>query len=681
MPGWGAKQTYPAVVGTMVVLVGIFTTFALLRPLIPPPEPNPVASLPGGFMAQAAKERVRWRTLSDEPFAEAKRTDRPLLFVVGCDWNGAGRQFDNAVLSDTEVAERLNREFVPVRIDATVSPEWRLGPMPLAWAASGIEPGWYVLVLRPDGRPVGHFARNASRQKLDAQVFLSVLSTAQRLAGLDEASASERAMALDRSVLFGQPTSETGDLSQYAESSLSRLRARGAPSGVESLNPWEWRFLGADGLTSEEAKGVRALMVSGFVDWLDGGFFRSIETNEAPVVRFEKVATLNADTTATLAALAAQTKDPFVRKLAERGFDGCLRAFVHARSVSSAVFVEAETMGRAKRYSFKPQVLARSFSAEENVFLKAELGLDVDSNAAMVPVVKDPINFVERTAVYDGYFARLRNLRSSAGLRQGTSGLVGETATLAARLVETARLLNDRTRLGQALELFALADEFRTGPDDLLKTKDNAIIGSPCLYDYLAYADAAVQVYQATGDARTLESGTAVLKRSLRLFGRPGEPVLLSSVPERIPEEAGWATWPSVTDGAAASATGTAVRLLQTYACVYRDRPAGKAFRSQALTLVSAYGHLTRNVGFRIGCLAHAMSVVLADTSVVTTGPDAAVLAFKSAKEAPETPCVPALGTVRTDFQGKAPGVYVVRQGTVTGPFAPEEVGAALGAP
>src|SRR5678816_2492034 len=144
MPAWGRRQSYPAVVGTTIVLVGVFAVAAWLRPYIPEPEPNPIVVHRGQFMANASRQRIRWRSLDDNPFAEARRTDRLVVLLVGCAWNYQARAFDRNILMETEVAERLNREFVPVRVDATVKPEWESGPFPLGSSESGADPGWYL---------------------------------------------------------------------------------------------------------------------------------------------------------------------------------------------------------------------------------------------------------------------------------------------------------------------------------------------------------------------------------------------------------------------------------------------------------------------------------------------------------------------------------------------------------
>ncbi len=60
---------------------------------------------------------IAWREWDDEPFAEAKRTGRPLLLLLGASWCRFCRDLEEGILSEPELVAATQRRFVPVRAD------------------------------------------------------------------------------------------------------------------------------------------------------------------------------------------------------------------------------------------------------------------------------------------------------------------------------------------------------------------------------------------------------------------------------------------------------------------------------------------------------------------------------------------------------------------------------------
>jgi len=291
MPAWGSRQSYPASVWATTLLAGAFALAAWLRPYIPDPEPNPIVVHRGQFMANASRQRIRWRALEDRPFAEARRTDRLVVLVVGCAWNWQARDFDNLVLMGTEIAERLNREFIPVRIDASIRPEWEPGPFPLASASSASDPGWYVLILRPDGQLLLFLSKEDVRQHIDGPSFQAMLSKAQglkRRTSVETSAEFSRQASTEAMYLVGEPGDSGGDLSRYANGVAASATATKPflEGGVFRWHPWEWRFLIADNLNNEAETGVRTVLTTTMYDWLHGGLFRTNVSTRQEAMRF-----------------------------------------------------------------------------------------------------------------------------------------------------------------------------------------------------------------------------------------------------------------------------------------------------------------------------------------------------------------------------------------------------------
>ncbi|MCH7945735.1 MAG: DUF255 domain-containing protein, partial [Armatimonadetes bacterium] len=117
MPIWGRRGSYVAVTFTVVMLAVIGAFARCGRDLVPPQEQNDLAAYQAEFLVRAARQRIKWRTTAMNPFAEARRLDRPLMVFAGGSWCQAARRFDADVFASPEVAARLNRDFVCVRVD------------------------------------------------------------------------------------------------------------------------------------------------------------------------------------------------------------------------------------------------------------------------------------------------------------------------------------------------------------------------------------------------------------------------------------------------------------------------------------------------------------------------------------------------------------------------------------
>jgi uncharacterized protein len=65
---------------------------------------------------------IDWREWGPDAFAEAERTDRPVFMNLAAVWCQACQRMDETTFSDPQVIEFVNREVVPVRVDADRSP-------------------------------------------------------------------------------------------------------------------------------------------------------------------------------------------------------------------------------------------------------------------------------------------------------------------------------------------------------------------------------------------------------------------------------------------------------------------------------------------------------------------------------------------------------------------------------
>jgi hypothetical protein len=115
--------------------------------------PNRLAGQTSPYLRQHADNPVDWWPWSEEAFAEAVRRDVPVLLSVGyssCHWCHV---MAHESFEDPDVAEVVNRWFVPVKVDREERPDVDAVYMEATQAMTG-GGGWPMTVfMAPDGRP------------------------------------------------------------------------------------------------------------------------------------------------------------------------------------------------------------------------------------------------------------------------------------------------------------------------------------------------------------------------------------------------------------------------------------------------------------------------------------------------------------------------------------------------
>ena len=94
-------------------------------------------------------------------------------WLVGGAWSATGRQMDREVFVGPEVANFINANFIPVRIDGGVEPAWVNAYLPLSRSAFGIRPDFQMWVLSPTGTLVQPLYRPKASQAWDRTRFLA----------------------------------------------------------------------------------------------------------------------------------------------------------------------------------------------------------------------------------------------------------------------------------------------------------------------------------------------------------------------------------------------------------------------------------------------------------------------------------------------------------------------------
>ncbi len=106
-------------------------------------------------------ERVEWLDWGEEAFRRARTEDKPVLLAIVVAWDAWCRLMESDTYGDPQVAMLLNRDYIPVRVDADRRPDindrYNVGGWPstvfltpegdLLWGAASIDPAQMKQVL------------------------------------------------------------------------------------------------------------------------------------------------------------------------------------------------------------------------------------------------------------------------------------------------------------------------------------------------------------------------------------------------------------------------------------------------------------------------------------------------------------------------------------------------------
>lgn len=110
------------------------------------------SEIKSAYLNHAKLQPVKWYLWSEEVFELAKKEDKPILVDVGASWCHWCHVMDDESYSNPEIAEIINDNYIPVKIDRDEMPEVDRILQKAVNAISG-ESGWPLTVfLTPDGK-------------------------------------------------------------------------------------------------------------------------------------------------------------------------------------------------------------------------------------------------------------------------------------------------------------------------------------------------------------------------------------------------------------------------------------------------------------------------------------------------------------------------------------------------
>ncbi len=679
------RSNYSVAATVVVLMVVLAFTASFVRPHIPGPPPNAIATYPGDYMKQGAGEMIDWHPIDANAFAEARRLDRPVLLFVGVAWSQFAREFDQEVLSSPDIQNYLSHNFVCVRIDGDEMPVWISSYLPVTRVSLGIRARFQIWVLEPDGRLVSNIGRRRPATHLDQSQFLDELVRVRQIYTqvreqnlTSDVDAQEAADIAQIEAMGNSPFVDFNAVNRTIAAAADETNGGFPQNGFQDLHPYAWEFLAQAGDVDVLHASLTPVLHSPITDLMDGGFFVTSGGLDWKSVEFDKSAVGNAE----MAWMLSQVRTEM--GASEGVCDYLLRGTVASLTgefVDANGFVRAGRIGdvaedgRSARTSVPPRRMREVLNSEQREWARINLGLRVETNPVMAPYLssnQDPNDA-------DSMLAALRNRTAPSHFTNGE--FMDVNGTVAARLMETGRAVGDQHIIDFGSSLFAKLDSFRVF-DQVPHDLDVAARAPATLGDYLAYSDAALQDYLTSGRVVSLQNGLTVLQRALVTYAGPNPGEFRLGLPpssDLIPSESVTA---QVVDDLGESASAKVIRLCTAYGRLLlgdnSESNQGLTLLRTALATAQLINQPAGDLGVSAAGFACDSAILADDEYAITVGPQAQQMADQLYRHNPLRFVAAAFGPVRPDLRDKKPGVYLVLQGRPVGPMAVDEAEAQL---
>ena len=217
------------------------------------------------YLLQHAANPVDWYPWGDEAFARARQDDKPIFLSIGystCHWCHV---MEHESFVDEDIGQRLNRDFVSIKVDREERPDVDRVYMAFVQATTG-SGGWPMTVfLTPELKPFygGTYFPPASRWGKPG--FVDLLGELARVWKEDRARVDHAAGELfDRLRLVATPPRRSGEQPAVADAGTLESEARARRAAAEAAYARKQELLASlEHESGQRERALRELQLSG----------------------------------------------------------------------------------------------------------------------------------------------------------------------------------------------------------------------------------------------------------------------------------------------------------------------------------------------------------------------------------------------------------------------------------
>jgi uncharacterized protein YyaL (SSP411 family) len=603
------------------------------------------------YLQQHAKNPVDWYPWGPEALEKARREDKPILLSIGysaCHWCHV---MERESFENEAIAATMNEWFVNVKVDREERPDLD-NVYQLVVQLTGRSGGWPLTVfLTPDQKPFfgGTYFPPVDRYGMPGfpRVLQSVWEAYRTRRGEVDGHAAELSGAIV-SALAGQAEDSKAEqrgggaiTAAFAAEAATRIAARfddrhgGFGHRPKFPSTPSLDVLLRTGDVARVKKTLDSMRAGGIWDHLGGGFHRYSTDERWLVPHFEKMLYDNAQLLRSYADAWRRTRDPLYEATARS-----IAAYV-AREMTDAdggfySTQDADSEGEeGKFFVWTPAQVDAACGSDVDAARVAKAAFDVtgDGNfeesgatvlatpAPLVEVARAlslPLEVAEaaldraRRMMFEARELRPRPFRDEKILASWNGLMAGALASAGAALGEPTMIAAASRALGFVERRLVVREAERTRV--LRHCKGDVVRGPGFLDDHAFVGDAALDLYEATGEPRWVALAVALAGEILAGYhdGQGGGFFFTPADGEKI-----LVRTKDAFDHAVPSGSSVACRLLLRLGTLHDDRFAAPAARALE-ALAPAAAQSPSGMGVTVGLVDR---LARGSTDVVIVGP------------------------------------------------------------
>ena len=505
--------------------------------------PNRLIGETSPYLLQHAHNPVDWYPWGPEALEAASAQDKPILLSVGysaCHWCHV---MERESFENVEIAELMNRSFIPVKVDREERPDIDSIYMTAVQSLTG-HGGWPMTVfLTPDGRPYygGTYFPPEDRGGMPA--FPRVLEAMAKAYREDRAEVVratdqllERMRQMSSAVKSLDPLSDEVIRAAY-RGIAGQFDDRYGGIGMQPKfpQPMTYEFLLRHHLRTGDPQALAMVELTlqrmangGIYDQIGGGFHRYSTDTFWLVPHFEKMLYDNALLVRLYLHAFQLTGKPLYRRVVEETLDYILREMTDpSGGFYSAQDADSEGV-EGKFFVWRPEEIVRALGKDEGTVVNGHFGVTIDGNfegrtilnVATTDDASDDAS-AEMMDVISRAKVKLRKLRDGRVHPERDDKVLTSWNALALAAFAEASAVLGRADYGEAADRNArfLLDSLRDGQRRLLRTsKDGRAKLNGYLEDYAFLADALLVLHEQTLDHRWLVESAELANQMIDLF-------------------------------------------------------------------------------------------------------------------------------------------------------------------
>ncbi|WP_101297274.1 thioredoxin domain-containing protein [Halegenticoccus soli] len=515
------------------------------------------------YLRQHADNPVHWQPWDEEALSAARERDVPIFLSIGysaCHWCHV---MADESFADDEVADALNEDFVPVKVDREERPDLDSVYQTICQLVTG-RGGWPLSVwLTPEGKPfyVGTYFPRESRQGMPG--FLDLLENVAHSWTEDREEIENRAEQWTRALTDQlEETPEQpgeapggeilGTAAQAALRSADREHGGFGQGGPKFPQPRRIEVLlrayqrtGREEALAVAVAALDAMADGGLYDHVGGGFHRYATDRAWTVPHFEKMLYDNAELPRAYLAGYQVTGDPRYALVAQETFTFVGRELTHPDggfystldAQSEVPESRAEAHPRAGEegafYVWTPEEVREVLDGRDADLFCDRYGVAAGGNfegGTTVLTVSESVPELAAAYDLDESYVRKRLMDARAALFEAREErprpnrdekvLAGWNGLMISSLAAGARALDPDHADAAADALGFVREHLWDGAERRLRRRfmNGEVKGDGYLEDYAFLARGAFDLYQATGEVDHLAFALDLCRAAVEEF-------------------------------------------------------------------------------------------------------------------------------------------------------------------